>query len=307
MTLRIRRRAGTALVTVLWVVSMMAVATAAAVGDARRFTDSSASRDLLLAAHWELRGCLAVVRAELHVTLRDGTSLDGAIRRVAGGHVPAVLRAAQTCSVSFHPGGATLAQRLQTESALAAYFDTFGYGPQSGDFRDALMDWTDSDEHPRARGAERGWYRLAGRVGPRNAAAASVAELRLVAGLEMLPDSVLEGLIARDAYVSLNHAPLAVIAALPGVGPRLAARVVARRVAGRPLKSALELEELVEPQERDELERAWPTLLAVAVTEPESWLIRLTRPGVGGRADIRASARVVLSGMGTHVLEWLPE
>ncbi|MBX3175254.1 MAG: general secretion pathway protein GspK [Gemmatimonadaceae bacterium] len=291
----------------LWVVSMMAVATAAAVSDARRFTDASSSRDLLLAAHWELRGCLAVVRAELHVALRDGASLEAAVRRVADGRGAPTLRAARTCDVSFQPGGVSLPHDLQDEFALATYFNVLGYGSRSVDFRDALLDWTDTDERPRARGAERSWYRRAGRVGPRNAAAASVAELRLVAGLELLPDSVLEGLIARDAYVSLNHAPQAVIEALPGIGPRLAARVVARRLSGRPLRSALELEELVAPQEREELERAWPALLAVAVAAPESWLIRMRIPGVGGRADVQASARVVLSGHGTHVLEWVPE
>lgn len=300
-----RNRVGAALVSVLWVVSMMAVAAAAAAADARRFTSASQSRAVLLARYWQLRGCLAEVRADLHEALRADESLDAAVRRVAEQRTARSLQGDPSCAVAFQPRDVSLPTQLQTEAALATYFDAYGFGSRSAELRDALMDWTDADSHPRPRGAERDWYLGMRRVGPRNAAVVSVAELRLVSGFELLPDSVLQGLIASDKRVSLNHAPQAVLAALPGVGAALAGRIAARRASGRPLASPLELEELALPQERDDLERAWTALVTVATAEPESWTIRLDAANPRGGGTARA--RIVLAGRRTHLLEWVPE
>jgi general secretion pathway protein K len=108
----------------------------------------------------------------------------------------------------------------------------------------AIMDWRDSDDLHRARGAEREDYvRLGAPVLPRNAPFARLAELRHVAGMtpevyeRVRPYLTLLG----TGLVNLNAAERPVLLALPGMTEQAAAAVVRRRASGRPVRSLEDL------------------------------------------------------------------
>src|SRR6266705_2926809 len=82
---------------------------------------------------------------------------------------------------------------------------------------DALADWTDADDVPRPRGAERGWY-LAQTppVVPRNAPFASLGELALVRGIDAAALARLRPYVtvAGEHAVNPNTAPREVLLAV---------------------------------------------------------------------------------------------
>ncbi len=84
---------------------------------------------------------------------------------------------------------------------------------------DAIADWTDADDAPRPRGAERAWYTgLPTPYVPANAPLASTGELRLVRGV--------------DARVLARLAPYVTVAGEHAVNPNTASRVVLLAVLG---------------------------------------------------------------------------
>lgn len=96
---------------------------------------------------------------------------------------------------------------------------------------DALADWTDADDVPRAAGAERDWYR--GRPGtllPRNAAVRTVGELAAVRGFAPLAVERLRPYVtvAGEPAVNPNTAPREVLLAL-GLEPAAVDRLLAVR------------------------------------------------------------------------------
>lgn len=87
---------------------------------------------------------------------------------------------------------------------------------------DALADWTDADDEPRPRGAERGWYLgQPGRRVPPNAPFTSPAELGLVRGL--------------DARALARLEPHVTVAAEHAVNPNTASREVLLAVLRDPV------------------------------------------------------------------------
>jgi len=87
---------------------------------------------------------------------------------------------------------------------------------------DALADWTDADDEPRPRGAERDWYLgQPGRRVPPNAPFASPAEIGLVRGV--------------DARTLARLAPHVTVAPEHAVNPNTASREVLLAVLGDPV------------------------------------------------------------------------
>jgi general secretion pathway protein K len=109
--------------------------------------------------------------------------------------------------------------------------------------RDAILDWRDQDDTPRARGAEAaGYAQLPEPVVPRNGKFLSVSELRYVKGVT--PDTFRRFLSrvftahGNSPKVSYLLAPEIVLRSLPGVSPEAAARIVARRGEEPPMSAA---------------------------------------------------------------------
>ncbi|MGH7525756.1 MAG: general secretion pathway protein GspK, partial [Gemmatimonadales bacterium] len=100
---------------------------------------------------------------------------------------------------------------------------------------DALQDWRDADDLVRPLGAESDAYVRAGsRYVPRNAPLKRLDELRRVQGvtdslaLAVAPYVTVDG----DLRIDVNAAPESVLAAVPGVGPGGARRIVSQRSRG---------------------------------------------------------------------------
>lgn len=99
---------------------------------------------------------------------------------------------------------------------------------------DAILDWRDGDDRPRARGAEAPEYAsLPEPVVPRNGPLASVAELRYVRGVSPgLHDRVLARAFTvhgRLPQVNVNAVPVDVLRLLPGFTAESAQRLADRR------------------------------------------------------------------------------
>src|SRR5690606_8095315 len=98
-----------------------------------------------------------------------------------------------------------------------------------------LLDYQDPDELYRINSAEADGYRKAGLPALPNRSLSTPLELRRVMGwrdvLAQVSDQVLAGsvTVARSTLLNVNTAPLSVLAAMPGVDPAQAQRVVAAR------------------------------------------------------------------------------
>src|SRR5215211_3820962 len=108
-----------------------------------------------------------------------------------------------------------------------------GLGDRATAMADALLDWRDEDDVPRAEGAEWEWYESVGRVTPRNAPLAHVAELQRVRGFESIDG--LDSLIGvQPGRISLATATVSVLLAVPGITKEIAERIVELQEAGTP-------------------------------------------------------------------------
>ncbi len=109
--------------------------------------------------------------------------------------------------------------------------------------RDAILDWKDADDTPRARGAEEPEYAQSPEPArPRNGKILAIGELMYVKGVT---PEFFRGFLARvftangnSPHVNFLRAPEAVLRSLPGVSPEAAARIVARRAEDPPMTAA---------------------------------------------------------------------
>jgi type II secretory pathway component PulK len=165
---------------------------------------------------------------------------------------------------------------------------------------EAILDWRDSDDSVRARGAEREWYDGQHRTGPRNAALAAVEELHLVRGFERA--SEIDSLAGVESEkIVLSRAPVAVLAALPGVGPEAIARLTERRAAGLPIRDVAQLADALSLPARAVLLANYAELARLTTVSPEAWTIisRFTagKPAVTATLELRvmyAGGRVAI-------------
>ena len=115
--------------------------------------------------------------------------------------------------------------------------------------RDAILDWRDPDDTPRAKGAEAaGYTQIPEPVVPRNGKFLAVPELRYVkgvtAGFHRRFLSRVFTAHGNSPRVNYLLAPEIVLRSLPGVSPGAAARIVARR-GGEPPMTAADLAAMV--------------------------------------------------------------
>jgi general secretion pathway protein K len=270
------RREGFALLSVLWVLVGVSALALAANLSAREGVAAARNRADLARAAWRAEGCLERARAAIgdallaHRNDGPGASVWGRLDREIA--QSPVLRGSG-CDLEMRAAGAALDLNAADDETLRRLLLALGRAPAQADsLVDALLDWRDEDDAPRPFGAERDAYRAAGLRGPRNGPLAHARELRGVRGWEALAgiDSVLD---VEPGRVPVTHAPAAVLAALPGLGPEAAARAAEMRTRDERITDLAVLVGALSPTARDVAMRRFAGLAGALVLEPEAWIV----------------------------------
>jgi general secretion pathway protein K len=311
MISRTRPRRGFALITVLWVMGILAVLAADFAAAARTTRVAAANARTDVRALWAARAGLA----------RATELLDRKVARNLAGYDFAAHGDTALPEIAYELDGATVRAfaldaraRVNVNSAdaptLARLFEVAGLASSAADsLADAILDWRDRDDFRRPRGAESAEYRtLRPPVLPRNAPIAEVEELRSVWGMSsdryarIAPYLTTVG----DGRIGVNSASVAVLQTLPGIDEAGALAIAARR-ARAPFRGIFDLLPALPQPARSRVQANLglavdrmafsPRVLELHVEGriPDSW----------ARADIRAT--VVLAGASSvlirHVVE----
>ncbi|HEX8454918.1 MAG TPA: hypothetical protein VF647_22765, partial [Longimicrobium sp.] len=153
-----------------------------------------------------------------------------------------------------------------------------------------LLDWRDPDPDQRPAGAEAGVYLREGRSPPRNGPLAAAAEARRVRGFGRFPG--LDTLMGVESgKVPLTEAPLPVLAALPGFGAELLARVADLRMRGEPVPGVIGLTGSLSEAARVEVQRHASELADLTTAVPDAWVVtaraRVGTPAVVAVVEVR--------------------
>ena len=140
------------------------------------------------------------------------------------------------------------------------------------------------------------------RVLPRNGPLADASELRLVRGFE---NGAYDSLLTVGVGpLSINTAPFAVLASVPGLSPEVLQRIAEVRESGRPITDLLELTRGVSPSAASLLLAHYADIAGRTTVDPEAWW--LTARGRAGSPDITATIelQLVRAGRRAVVLRW---
>lgn len=279
-------RRGFVLLTVLWFLVGVTSLALAAMLLARGALSTASNRIALTRAEWRAEECLARTLAAMTATGRAERRADDVL------NTPSVAECPGT--VELEPFGAGVPLASVREPMLLRLLRAHGIPPAVADsLTDAFLDWRDADDSARTFGAEREWYLARGEPAPRNGALASVDELRSVRGFADWMGAEGRGGLAPmlrvdSGRVFLDGAPLAVLAALPGITPQAAAILEQRRRSGgSPLPELLSLVGIIPEDSRPVLERAFNELSDAVTVTPEGWVLRARSSGdqLDPRAD----------------------
>jgi DNA uptake protein ComE-like DNA-binding protein len=233
------------------------------------------NRGDLARARWLAAGCAERVRAAVSDALIAGKDQPPGVRSpwVTLDSAVAASPLVRGCDFTLRARGTALNVNTADADQLRALFVVSGESPEAADsLADALEDWRDGDDANHPMGAEARWYAAAVRPRPRNAPLADVRELRRVRGFESREG--LDSLLTVDsARIDINHAPLAVLAALPGFGAEALARVGQMRAAGQRMESLAPVEMRLSASARAELDRRLPELATMTTAEPDGWVV----------------------------------
>jgi general secretion pathway protein K len=205
-------RDGFALIAVLWLVAALALLLTVGMRPARLAGNAAENRIGQARALWAARGCVSLVQAR-HKDGRPGL-----------GREPVALGPATWCSV----------ERIDWDERINPNLvDSIGLLRVLADSVQvaSLLDWIDGDDVPRAAGAEAAWYASKGRIRPRNAPVAAVAELALIRGLEGLLVDSMEALftVRGDGSLSPDRASARVLASVSVLSDSHIERLIAMR------------------------------------------------------------------------------
>jgi general secretion pathway protein K len=213
----------------------------------------------------ELQGAVTAAEARLDPASDPWVAAPG--ERSVDGVVPyrVVLRDPHTALHLNQAGEAQLVRLLVALDVEAR---------RASQVANAILDWSDPDDHPRPGGAERKEYLDAGRIrGPGNRPFHTVEELQEVLGI----DPSLYRLIAPHltvvgtGRVNIAAAPRPVLLTLPGFSEEAVRVLERRRARGRMPENIFELALELSPENRQALEREFPRL-AVMTTASSSLL-----------------------------------
>jgi general secretion pathway protein K len=234
-------RRGFALIAALW---LLVALTAAGLG----FGLLERARHLAAANTMEEARARAAAEAGLAATRARLTQLaDGAEAGGLDPWAPVLVQPADTSAagVSIYDPSAAVNLNRATEGELRRLFVALRLDYGDADrIAQRIMDWRDSDDDRRARGAERDDYLSDhAAVLPANGPFTRLAELRDVPGVtgeiygRIQPYLTLEG----SGQIGLSTASRPVLLSLPGMSEQAVAIILKRRTSGRPLPRLTEL------------------------------------------------------------------
>jgi general secretion pathway protein K len=294
------QRRGFALLAVLWIMVAAASLGLTVTFAAREAVATARNRTSAIRAMWRAHDCVERVRVAVASALeevdRPGPRavspwlfLDSTVaqsRHLASMPCRIELRAAGSALDVNASDGETVGRLLRAAGIAAARADSM---------TDALLDWRDPDDSPRPLGAERAWYVAARRLAPRNGPLASGRELTLIRGFDWaFQESPF--LSVESGRLVLPRAPLAVIAALPGIGEEAMARIAERRLHEPWPRDLVALGAEVSPGARAALLAHYAELSRLTTAEPDAWIVT-SRVRDGSSAVIAAiEVRLVRAG-----------
>jgi general secretion pathway protein K len=296
---RHRSRGGFVLLAVLWVmVGVTALGLALALS-ARGAIRAAENRRAETIATWRAEGCAERARSVMEAVL-DGQGATMGVQPVysrAGWRAldrtlaESPLLRSNDCAVSLRAAGSAIDVDIASEELLHDFFTALDLPPALSDsLVDALLDWRDPDDLPRPFGAERAWYEREGRVPPRNGPLQDARELATIRGFSALPgiDSMLG---VEPGRIDLGHAPLPVLAALPGFTSEAVSRVAEERLRGVELTNILSLGARLSPNARSILVSRYAELARLTVIEPDAWILtsraRAGEPAITTAVELR--------------------
>jgi general secretion pathway protein K len=299
MRSRVPRR-GFALITVLWVLSILAVLAAEFAAAARTTRVATGNVRIDVRAVWAARAGFA----------RATELIDRKIARNLAGYDFAAHGDTALPEIAYELDGAVIhafaldsRARLNVNRAdapaLARLFDVVGLSTSAADsLADAILDWRDRDDFRRPRGAEVAEYRtLRPPVVPRNAPLTAIEELGMVRGMSperyarIAPYLTVEG----DGRVGVNSASVEVLQTLPGLDEAGALAIVARRVRA-PFRGIFDLLPALPQPARSRVQASIGLAVDRMAFSPRELELHVqaTIPESRARAEIRAT--VVLAG-----------
>ena len=282
-------RRGFALLAVLWIIAAGAGVALAAAGVARDTVRAASNRAALARAGWVADGCIAVVRAAIDRALRGGRSNDA---WNAVDTLTSLSLRGSSCFSSAVAAGSSIDVTRAGAERISRTLRESGVAPARADsIAQAIVDWQDDDDDTLPAGAEGAWYHSRRFVIPPNRPIRDPAELGLIRGVASL-DSVSRALLGIETSIMpLNHAPIALLAAIEGVPPGAAEVIRARRAASTIFTDAVSFALAMEvPSARV------PALLGVVTASPVAWDIEVRAMADG----VSSSQRVRLVRAGTR-------
>jgi type II secretory pathway component PulK len=294
------QRRGFALLAVLWIMVAAASLGITLTFAARESVAAARNRTSVIRAVWRAHDCVERVRLAAASALeeldRPGPEAVSSWLFLDSVVAESPHLARVPCDVELRATGSALDVNAADGETLARFLRTVGIPASRADsMTDALLDWRDPDDSPRPLGAERAWYVAARRLTPRNGPLASDREIALIRGFDSaIQDRSLVGV--ESGRVVLPRAPLAVIAALPGIGEEAIARIVERRLHEFWPKDLVALGAELSPAARAALLAHYAELSRVTTAEPDAWIVT-TSVRDGSPAVIAATeARLVRAG-----------
>lgn len=300
MTHGMKTRRGYVLLVVLWTLVIVASLGLAASLGAREAVGTATNRVSLARAAWAADGCLAAAEAAAAEAL-GGPEGQSAWRELDRTIAAAPLLQGAPCAMHVRAAGAALDVNRADAEELDRLFRALDLPVWRRDsIVDAVLDWRDADDEPRAHGAERQWYAERHRFLPRNGPFAAPMELARVRGLDSL--SGLDSLLDVDPVrIPLGRAPLPVLAALPGFTPEAVDRVAELRARGVQAFELMELIGMLSPLARDTMAVHYSEVAPRVTSEPDAWIIAARAesgtPAVAATVEarfVRAGTRLAL-------------
>ena len=142
-----------ALLTVLWVVAVASFVTGSMLLQSRHAVGAAQNRVSMARAAWRVEGCAAEALARVDEALGERSRGDSSWNALD--YRLAERELATGCQVSLRPVGLAVDVNTADETALRALFRAAGMrASQADSLADAILDWTDGDDTPRAFGVE---------------------------------------------------------------------------------------------------------------------------------------------------------
>lgn len=274
----VRDRRGFALLSVLWICVGIAALSWLITSSGRDAVGPARNRMAEIRAGWTANACLSEVESSLAEDLqrRRQTPVGDSATWNLGDLIHKIsAMPGFPCELRAQPTGVRFDVNALDERSVSRVLVAAGFSQASADSgAAALEDWRDGDDVPRAGGAERAWYLTKERPLPSNRPFASPSELHLVRGFEGAPG--LDSLLGTDpGPISLDAAPIPVLALLPGFSRVTAAVVDSMRRADGFIRSFQSISAALPLALRGTFDSAEATLGGTVVFRPADWVLTI--------------------------------